>query len=244
MKYWLLVTGLSLLAVNPLSISNSLAARPKPCRGIKLPSYLVPLGSKNTACYPRLRRLHSASIPTLTITTGAIAAIPPTYYDRRTGRVVGFAATDGKVVPYCPLSSRRTDRVLVVIRRVPRSGLDNLWYVKSSATKWVARGRNVDEGVVRLLGIDLRKFDVVTMHLGSCIQPKRARERSGLIASSRVRLFNWRHRRGRLSDIQRYAIGSTLLCGDGGSTVAEPDWHRPVLGLFLYRWSSQRIAKQ
>lgn len=252
---WLAI-GLTLLLSAPTELARTImppaAARPRPSR--PKPKWLPhwrPLGPRNLNFYPRLVRLSGQTVPGYARATGAVAAIPPTYFDKRSGAPMGFCALSGKVVRYTPLAVNEfPERVLVIIRRRPKLDEQNLFVIDPSAIKQAVQQVSrrqlvhhwlVNRQVVRQLQVDLHQFDVVTMARNSCTDPQRSCQRSGLIASpDRLKVFYQPCQVANLNRLRRSCWpGSILLSGDGGSTISQAAQARNKVGLMFYPWTNR-----
>lgn len=221
--------------------------KPKSPSARAVPAWFIPLDSRSSCLYPRLVVLGCQSIPAVKRQTGAFAGLPPSYFNLRCGNLEGFAAVDGHIVRYDPLPFHRyPDRVPVIIRHQPQRGRPNLWYINpwdvrlaiESQRRRGMKGSCVTRRVIRALGVDLRHYDVVTMHFDNCVVPDTFRPRSGIIVTAvEVKPFCWPNRTDTLRTIRRSAgQRSLILFGDGGNTIVRPNIRRPKVGLFFYRW--------
>lgn len=241
-------------------------ARPKLPARVALPSYIVPFGPRNVSLFPELVTLQGETVEQRRQATGAVWGLPPVYYDLVSGRIIGFASIGGRPLDYMPMDAglmAEKRRVLVLIRRQPKRFAHNIWRVEPDVLlkttylgkgwKWRrVRGKrkrvwgdcyaDVNLAVVKRLGIDVTKFDVVVMHHNDCVYPNERHERSAMIATSKsIRVMSWSVRKGTRATVFACAgPGVDILFGDGGETIQPPKPGRavrkPPIGLFFYRF--------
>lgn len=224
---------------------------------VPLPPYCKPIGPKNTSLFPRLVGLGGFNFEQKIRLLGAVEGLPPSYFDPRTRLLVGFAWWDGVEqfkkpfrggLFYHPLPAKNFNRVLVLIRKQPSARAPNMGYMDPKVVLRVAKRLDpqarVTKRVVVALGIDLRHFDVVTMHKNGCVDPSRWCGRSGVLASRRgIKPFRVRQATKRTLLKSRSLEEGVLLAGDGGSVLRWPTPRSGVALLFFDR-PPVRVAQQ
>ncbi len=224
--------------------------RPKPqpvVVGLELPDYIKPVGPRNRTQFPKLIRLAGRSVPEARKVTGAVWGIPPSYFDLRTGRLMGLATVYGKTIPYWPFRLRtmvEKRRVLLLIRRSPKRGERHLFYVDPAAALNYSGDAWVSRSFVRYrLGVDIdHKFDCVTMHLDDCVVRETCRPRSGFIVGKTwMRAFYHDHTAMNRQMVRRLAgPNTTIFFGDGGQTISQPKARDPKVGLMFYKFKEEQ----